>query len=130
MLKRRHRNSRRHADLREHPAHEQWVRGHRCLVECSQCSGRIECCHVDYAGSGPERKYMSGKVPSWKVVPMCSEHHRIQHAMGWQRFERVYGINAEREADDLARRSPRAQEMREAREALMEQGRASDADRY
>lgn len=124
MLKRRHSNSQRHRDLRDHPAHRKWVRGHFCSVPlCPETN--IECAHVDYAGIGPEKKFLGGKCADWLTIPLCSIHHAEQHSakMGWRAFEAKYGINAENIAHDLARRSPRAQEMREAREQLMEQAR-------
>jgi hypothetical protein len=123
MLQRRHKNSRRHAGLREHPAHLKWIRGFACAACGHRGSpdNRIEAAQVDYAGIGPERKMTGGKVPDWKVIPLCSLCHSDQHRVGWKQFEIKSGLRAEAKADELAAMSPRAQEMREARQQLMEQ---------
>ena len=120
VLKRRHSNSRAHRDLRSHPAHLQWLRGFPCIINNQECDGKIQAAHVDYAGFGAERKATGMKVPDWLAVPCCAYHHARQHTIGWKTFESRYSINAEQIANDLARCSPRAQEMREARKQLME----------
>lgn len=60
------------------------------IVDRGGCSGRIESAHVDYAGD----KGMGTKVSDRFCVPLCEEHHRVQHQHGWQTFEGNFKINA------------------------------------
>lgn len=78
----RHRNSPRPAEKRA-LGFLQWVRGRACLVCNDSCTTRIEAAHVDYAGG----KGVGTKVADRFAVPLCSHHHRVQHDMGWKRFE-------------------------------------------
>lgn len=73
------------------PGFLQYLRGRECLVvslgpktDCL-CGGRIESAHVDYAGG----KGMGTKVADRFAIPLCSEHHAHQHAIGWPCFERT-----------------------------------------
>lgn len=79
------------------PAHKsargflQWLRGRPCAIEArGGCEGRIEAMHVDYAGD----KGMGTKVSDKFSIPCCSEHHRLQHAWGWQTWEANFKFNA------------------------------------
>ena len=79
------------------PAHKsahgflQWLRGRNCLLaDRGGCEGRIEAAHVDYAGD----KGMGTKVSDCFAIPLCSEHHRVQHQYGWQTFEGNFKVNA------------------------------------
>lgn len=73
------------------PAFLQWLRGRPCrLVEKGGCEGRIEACHIDYAGD----KGMATKVSDKWAIPMCSEHHRVQHNVGWRIFEENFKFDA------------------------------------
>lgn len=73
------------------PGFRQWLRGRPCrLAEHGGCEGKIECCHVDYAGD----KGMGRKVHDRHCIPMCAEHHRCQTAWGWPRFEANFKIDA------------------------------------
>lgn len=72
------------------PAFLKWLRGRPCRLERhGGCNGSIEACHVDYAGG----KGMGLKVSDKWTIPMCSEHHRTQHAWGWRRFEANFKID-------------------------------------
>jgi hypothetical protein len=72
-------------------AFKQWLRGRPCMIaDRGGCWGRIEAAHVDYAGG----KGMGTKVADRFCVPMCSEHHRVQHQHGWPAFEANFKINA------------------------------------
>ena len=97
------------APKREWPKHRQWVRGHECLV--SGCMNRdIEAAHVRTGGTGGG----TGIKPSdWWCVPLCSEHHKLQHSVGEREFERMYQIDLKAEARKLADRST-VVEMRKA----------------
>lgn len=65
------------------PGFLQWLRGRECLAVDGTCSGKIEAAHVDYAGD----KGIGTKVSDRFAVPLCSGHHRMQHAKGWLSFE-------------------------------------------
>jgi hypothetical protein len=83
----RKRNSPRPAE-KSAPQYLQWLRGRDCcLVFMRGCEGRMEAAHVDYAGD----KGMGTKASDRFAIPMCSKHHREQHTMGWDTFERAYG---------------------------------------
>lgn len=90
------------------PGHRKWVRGHVCAASGLRepwhepCDGLIECAHVRTGTDGG-----TGIKPSdaW-TVPLCKSHHAEQHAIGEPAFERKYGVNLKRIAEDLARRSP------------------------
>ena len=80
----RHRNSRKADFHLRAPSFRQWLRGRACmLAEKGGCEGKIEAAHVDYAPG----KGMGLKVADRYCIPLCSEHHRVQHAWGWNTFE-------------------------------------------
>jgi hypothetical protein len=61
-------------------AHSDWIRSKLCVLmastpELSGCDGRTEAAHVTSRGAG-------GKW--FDVVPLCSGHHRDQHAGRFQ----------------------------------------------
>lgn len=115
----RRRKTKRRTDPRRHAGHLQWIRGLECIIGRG-CDGSIEACHVDYAGTGPEKKAMGVKVPDWFVVPMCSRHHAEQHDIGWARFERRYQIDAESTSGFLRSISPHHKQLAEMCISLME----------
>ncbi|WP_066795233.1 DUF968 domain-containing protein [Sphingomonas soli] len=89
MLRNRHRNAPR-PEWKVADAFRQWLRGRPCL--CSDrggCDGRIISAHVDYAGG----KGMGTKVADRFCIPLCMEHHRVQHQHGWPAFEANFKIN-------------------------------------
>lgn len=68
----------------------QWLRGRNCaLADKGGCHGPIVAAHVDYAGG----KGMATKVADRFAVPMCDEHHREQHTLGWQPFEKLHDFD-------------------------------------
>lgn len=81
----RRRNSPRPAE-KSAPGFKQWVRGRNCLASGSACQGKVEAAHVDYAGG----KGIGTKVADKFTVPLCTFHHRLQHSMGWPKFNFVY----------------------------------------
>ena len=85
----RRRNSPRPAH-KSAPAFLQWLRGRNCLcADRGGCDGRMEAAHVDYAGD----KGVSTKVSDRFAVPLCNEHHRVQHQHGWRAFEANYRVD-------------------------------------
>ena len=93
------------AQHRDFPAHRQWIRGHACVVK--DCESRqIEAAHFD--GPVPFED-MGGKGlkrhDRW-CLPACALHHREIHSLGWQSFERKYGISMKAIAEGLAKISP------------------------
>lgn len=83
----RRRNAARPAE-KDAPAYLKWLRGRSCfLSQRGGCMGKIEAAHV-YGGGD---RGMSTKCRDSNAIPMCSEHHRIQHAWGWKTFEANYG---------------------------------------
>ena len=110
-LQRRHQNSGRVNLGRRFAAHRQWVRGHECAVAGHDCSGDIECAHVEGSGTGG----MGMKADDVFTIPLCNRHHATRHFTGWQTFDRAHRLDALELARDLARRSPHV--IRAAREA-------------
>lgn len=99
----------RNPDRIRSPAHRKWVRGFACACadarhpdQAVPCHPLIECAHVRTGTDGG-----TGIKPSdsW-TVPLCKAHHAEQHAIGEPAFERKYGVNLKRIAEDLARQSP------------------------
>jgi hypothetical protein len=85
----RKRNSHRADAWKRAPQFLQWLRGRNCLLaDKGGCDGKIEAAHVDYAGD----KGMGTKVSDQNAIPLCSEHHRVQHSWGWKTFETNFGL--------------------------------------
>lgn len=85
----RKKNSRKADFYLRAPSFLQWLRGRPCLLEArGGCGGKIEAAHVDYAGG----KGIGLKVHDRFCVPLCSDHHRVQHNVGWQTFETNYAL--------------------------------------
>lgn len=86
---------------REWPRHRRFVRSHQCCVPgCLQ--GPIEFAHVRTAANAGK----SLKPHDAHAVSLCADHHREQHNRGVQTFERKYGIDLAKLADEFARKSP------------------------
>ena len=66
----------------------QWLRGRKCGVANAFCGGKIEAAHTP----DPDSKGMGTKAADYTAVPLCSEHHRRQHLMGWDSFAKLHGI--------------------------------------
>jgi len=88
------------------PAHRAWVRKHHCSVPGCRALP-IECAHVRQGTKGG-----MGLKPSdrW-VISLCSSHHREQHNLGEQAFEKKYGLDLVTLACAFAIRSPRKQQL-------------------
>lgn len=95
-------------------AHCTHVRGHACSIP--GCKGMpIEVAHVRL-GSGTG----AGQKPhDFLTVALCSDHHRQQHTIGeatfWQNYQRASGKTVDELIDFFCRTSPRAMQIREAR---------------
>lgn len=87
------------------PGHLAWVRGHECLALDETCSDRIEAAHVRVGTDGG----MGVKPSDCFTVPLCSNHHRIQHDMGEGAFENRFGVKMRKSADELWLKSPHRQ---------------------
>lgn len=89
------------------PGHLQWVRGFKCSVwrpgafPLQECIGSSEAAHVRSSGDGGV-----GLKPGdeW-AVSLCSHHHREQHQIGEQAFERKYAIDMKKLAAEFAAKS-------------------------
>lgn len=94
-------------------AHCNFVRSHACCA-CGATSA-IEVAHVRI-GSGAG---MGQKPDDWRTVSLCKSCHRNQHEDGEQTFWAAYGAlaNSSVEAliDAFCKASPKAREIREAR---------------
>lgn len=97
------------------PGHLAWLRGFECACglkpaadETTLCAGRTEAAHVRTGTDGG-----TGLKPSdsW-AIPLCTKHHREQHASGETTFARRYGLDMKEVAQELARRSPALQRYR------------------
>ena len=88
----RRRNSPRPAE-KSAPGFLKWLRGRECALASSRdmlCGGRIEAAHVDHGGD----KGVGTKASDRFAIPLCSEHHRIQHSRGWRTFEASWQFDA------------------------------------
>lgn len=91
------------------PQHRAWVRGFPCAAKDApqtlvtvECGGPIEAAHVRNGTDGG----MGEKPSDWWCLSLCQSHHRRQHLIGETEFERQYGINMRKIAEELASRSP------------------------
>lgn len=99
---------------RRFPAHQKWVRGHKCVLwKTGNCVGPITFFHVDRAGY----KGVSIKVPDWFGLSMCQDHHN-EYGLGPTTFEEKYKMDLVALAEEFALRSPKSYEMRMARQEL------------
>lgn len=92
------------------PAHLSFVRSHECCVP--GCDRRpIEAAHVRIGGQGG----MGFKPPDWCAISLCGGpegHHSEQHRIGERSFQEKYAINMQGLADEFAKVSPKAAEIR------------------
>ena len=75
----------------------QCIRYRRCCI----CGRGAEIHHVDAIGMGHDRRQVDDSEK--EIMALCREHHTISHAMGQERFARmyaVYGIRKGRVEDD------------------------------
>jgi hypothetical protein len=67
------------------PAHLDFIRSLPCLV-CGK--GAVEAAHIRYADARAAKDItgMGTKSDDAWAIPLCTDHHRIQHTMGERRF--------------------------------------------
>lgn len=85
--------------------HLQWIRRHACCVDGKAdhaCTGRIVAHHAREGANGG----MGLKPDDTTAVPLCDLAHAIVHQIGWQSFEKRYGVDLSRIAEALAKASP------------------------
>lgn len=89
---------------RKWPRHERWVRGHGCSIP--GCTGTpVEFAHVrDASNSGTGLKPHSAFG-----ISLCFAHHREQHSVGVETFQRRHGIDMKALAALFVKRSPDAE---------------------
>ena len=87
-------------------AHCNFVRSHACCA-CGSDSG-IEVAHVRI-GSGAG---MGQKPDDWNTISLCRDCHARQHQIGEPSFELVTSINMMDLAEEFAKASPKAMEIR------------------
>jgi hypothetical protein len=86
---RRTRKPKRFADRRDE-GYCRWIRTLICCVQgrmagAKPCVGWVECAHVVSRGAGG--------FDVANTVPLCTGHHRQQHAIGLRSFEKMYRIS-------------------------------------
>lgn len=92
----------------ELPGHLRYIRLCRCCVEDAFCDGRIEAAHVRIGSDGG-----TGLKPSdCYAVPLCQEHHRLQHKIGERRFWGMRKMDPHLVAESYWKLSPPAQKYR------------------
>lgn len=96
------------------PAHLSFVRKHHCSIP--GCQGLpIEAAHVRM-GSGAG---IGEKPHDWRAVSLCRDHHQQQHTIGEPAFWSNFRAASSETVDDLieafCNASPKAREIREAR---------------
>ena len=100
---RKFKNSGRQREGKDWPQHRQFVRGYACAVAGSSCWGKVQCCHVDFAGG----KGVAMKVDDRFSIPLCAGHHDEQtNVLGWPDFQKKYRLDALALAANIARLSP------------------------
>lgn len=95
-------------------AHLSFVRSHHCVMPgCRDVP--IEAAHV-HIGSGAG---LGEKPSDWRAVSLCKHHHQCQHAQGertfWKAYQTVAGQDVEALIDGYCKASPKAREIRDAR---------------
>lgn len=80
------------------PRHRKFVRGHACSVPGCICTP-IEFAHVVSRGAGGHDAF---------GVSLCHAHHREQHQIGIETFQRRHRIDLKAIAAEFVRRSPDA----------------------
>ncbi len=58
---------------------------------------------------------MGQKPDDWATCSGCGEHHREAHTIGEASFQRKYTIDLHALADEFAKASPKAMEIRQAK---------------
>lgn len=86
---------------RKYPRHERWVRSHACSIAGCE-NGPIEFAHVRSAANAG----MGLKPNSSYGISLCTTHHREQHNIGVDTFQRIYNIDLWTLAEKFATLSP------------------------
>lgn len=69
-----------------------FVKSLPCIVRRGSHEGVIEVAHHGTGGMGR-------KADADQTFPCCTGHHRLLHSWGVQTFQRMFGVNLEREAE-------------------------------
>lgn len=89
-------------------SHLKWIRGHECAAKDWSCEGRIEAAH---ARTGTDGGLSVKPGDNW-AIPLCSGHHRDQHAVGERLFQLRHRIDMKAIAAALWAKSPHAKKQR------------------
>ena len=89
----------RRVSVDRNPEYLAWLRERQCVACARSCNPMlmeimwpiIDAAHGPVNGRG-------SKGPDSGAIPLCRHHHIEQHQIGWQLFERKYGISREKEA--------------------------------
>lgn len=106
------------------PAHTKWVSGFACCM-CGSATN-VVAAHVRLGS----HTGMGQKPDDWRVAPLCDGPnsnidkqlgcHNRQHIIGewtfWEQYEQEHGQTVEQLLDELAAKSPKAGEIRKARQ--------------
>lgn len=83
------------------PQFLRFVRQHECAVSVSLgqvvCLGPTEAAHVRSGTDGG----VGMKPSDSHALPLCSDHHRLQHQIGEGPFEKLTGIDMRKIADGM-----------------------------
>ena len=92
------------------PAHAKFVRSHQCCVPgCTAMP--IEAAHVR---SGSDAS-MGRKPSDWFLISLCRDHHSEQHRLGEGSFAKAHAIDLHALAEEFAKASPKAREIKAAK---------------
>lgn len=94
-------------------AHCNFVRDHHCCVP--GCMNKpIEVAHIRTGSDAG----MGRKPSDFFTVSLCQDHHSEQHRKGESTFQADHRINLMALADEFAKESPKAFEIREAKREM------------
>jgi len=85
------------------PSFLQHIRGYNCACvenDPTGCAGKIQAAHVRRGTDGG----IGSKPGDNFAIPLCEQHHRDQHNIGEQSFEKRHGFKMLQVADRLWRR--------------------------
>jgi hypothetical protein len=92
-------------------AHCNFIRSFACSV--CHSTAAIEVAHVR-KGSGAG---IGQKPDDWRTVPLCRDHHAMQHTIGEGPFWAEFGIDVEALIEAFCKASPKVREIMAARNA-------------
>jgi transcription elongation factor Elf1 len=116
MLPRRKPKAPKHASRWISPAHRAFIRTFACAM-CDSMEN-VQCAHLRM-GSGAG---MGQKPDDYLTTPLCYTCHQCDQHMTsepdfWQRYQANHGQSVHQLIDELCAASPKAREIREARNA-------------